>query len=166
MTPRLRLRKLVPEDAPLLVSLYGDPQVQETLPPREPVTIEREQAGIKRHLNSAWGKEGSGMFAVFDRASAEFVGCCGHLFWDIDGRRETEVSYAILPGHWRKGYATEVARALKDDAFTRLGRKRVISLVAPTNIGSARVAENNGMHIEKQTKLHDKYDVNVWVIER
>ncbi|MBV9148388.1 MAG: GNAT family N-acetyltransferase [Candidatus Eremiobacteraeota bacterium] len=165
-TKRLRLRKLRVEDAPLLVSLYGDPEVQKTLPQPEPVTVERERAIIERQLNGPWTKEGSGMFAVFEEDGGDFVGCCGHLFWDIDGVHETEVAYAIMPQHWRKGYATEAALALKEDAFKRLGVKRVISLVMPGNVGSEKVAQNNGMHIEKQTVLLEKYHVNVWAVER
>jgi len=164
-TVRLRLRKLRLEDAPLLAGLYGDPKVQETLPQPEPVTVEGERAIIGRHLENAWAREGSGLFAVFEQSTGEFVGCCGHLFWDIDGRHETEVAYAILPDHWRKGYATEAALALKDDAFKRLGKKRVISLVNPNNIGSARVAESNGMRIEKQTVILENYTVNIWAVE-
>ncbi len=133
-TKRLTLRKLQPEDAPLLVSLYGNAQVQQTLPQPEPVTVEREREIIQRQ-QGIWKKEGSGMFAVFETAGGDFVGCCGHLFWDIDGKHETEVAYALLPKHWRKGYATEAARALKEDAFERLGVKRVISLVMPGQRG-------------------------------
>jgi ribosomal-protein-alanine N-acetyltransferase len=165
-TARLRLRKLRLEDAPLLAALYGDPEVQKTLPQLEPVTVEREQAIIERHLEGMWANDGSGLFAVFEQSSGDFVGCCGHLFWDIDGTREAEVAYAIMPQHWRKGYATEAARALKEDAFTRLGKKRVISLIMPGNAGSAKVARNNGMRIEKQTMILDKFHVNVWLTER
>ncbi|MBV9972497.1 MAG: GNAT family N-acetyltransferase [Candidatus Eremiobacteraeota bacterium] len=165
-TERLRLRKLRLDDAPLLVSLYGNAEVQKTLPPLEPVTLERERDIIQRQLSGPWENDGTGMFAVFEKAGGDFVGCCGHLFWDIDDVHETEVAYALMPHHWRKGYATEAARTLKEDAFTRLGKDRVISLILPDNIGSAKVAQNNGMQIEKQTVLFGRYHVNVWAVLR
>ena len=71
-----------------------------------------------------------------------------------------------MPARWRKGYATEAARALKEDAFTRLDRDRVISLILPGNVGSEKVARNNGMQIEKQTVLFARYHVNVWAVAR
>ncbi len=166
LTPRLRLLKLRLEDAPLLAALYGDPQVLATIPRDQPVTVEQQRGVIERHLANAWDKEGSGLFAVFERESGDFVGCCGHLFWDIDGVHETEVGYAIVPRHWRKGYATEAARFLKSDAFERLGKRRVISLISPTNAGSMRVAQNNGMRLEKPTRFRPQYELNVWSVER
>ncbi|MBV9276985.1 MAG: GNAT family N-acetyltransferase [Candidatus Eremiobacteraeota bacterium] len=164
-TKRLWLREPTLEDAPLLVRLYGDAEVQKTLPQLEPVTVERMRETVARN-SERWDKEGSGMFVVFEKDSGDFAGCSGHLFWDIDGVHETEVAYAIMPAHWRKGYATEAALALKEDAFTRLDRKRVISLVMPGNVGSEKVAKNNGMQIEKQTVLLARYNVNVWAVAR
>ena len=165
VTTRLQMREPGTDDAPLLVSLYGHAEVQKTLPQLEPVTLQRMRETVARNAER-WEKEGSGMFVVFEKQAGDFVGCCGHLFWDIDDVHETEVAYAITPKHWRKGYATEAARALKEDAFQRLDRARVISLVMPGNVGSEKVAQNNGMHVEKQTVLLARYTVNVWAVSR
>jgi [ribosomal protein S5]-alanine N-acetyltransferase len=47
--------------------------------------------------------------------------------------------------------ATEAARACLDYAFSNLGLQRVISLIRPENLPSRRVAERNGMSVEKET---------------
>lgn len=66
-----------------------------------------------------------------------------------------------MPEAWGNGYATEAAVALADDAFTRLGRKRVISLVVPQNMASINVAIKNGMEFERQIILFEK-TVNIY----
>ncbi|MBV8689807.1 MAG: GNAT family N-acetyltransferase, partial [Candidatus Eremiobacteraeota bacterium] len=47
-TKRLWLREPTLEDAPLLVRLYGDAEVQKTLPQLEPVTVERMRETVAR----------------------------------------------------------------------------------------------------------------------
>ncbi len=55
------------------------------------------------------------------------------------------------PDYWNKGLTTEAARAVRDHAFRNLKLERVISLVHPDNVPSRRVAEKNGMKLEKET---------------
>ena len=50
-----------------------------------------------------------------------------------------------------RGIATEAARACMNYAFIELGEDRVISLIRPENLPSRRVAERNGMAVEKET---------------
>jgi RimJ/RimL family protein N-acetyltransferase len=47
--------------------------------------------------------------------------------------------------------ATEAAHAVRDYAFEVLKLERVISLIHPENDASRRVAEKNGMMLEKRT---------------
>jgi RimJ/RimL family protein N-acetyltransferase len=49
--------------------------------------------------------------------------------------------------------ATEAARAVRDYAFDILKLERVISLIHPENHASRRVAEKNGMMLEKVTQF-------------
>ena len=51
---------------------------------------------------------------------------------------------------WGKGYATEMAEALKNYAFQKMGWPRLIALIEPENEGSERVAVKVGMHLEKE----------------
>jgi RimJ/RimL family protein N-acetyltransferase len=46
---------------------------------------------------------------------------------------------------WGHGYATEAARASVEHAWSELGADRLISLIAPDNTPSRRVAERLGM---------------------
>jgi len=72
-----------------------------------------------------------------DGDSADFSGAEFGLFW------------AVSPRYQRQGYATETAKALIDDAFTRLGLRRIIATTTYDNAASMRVMEKVGMRIDK-----------------
>ena len=64
--------------------------------------------------------------------------------------------------YWGKGYATEMAQALKEYAFGQLGLTRIIALINPENVASAKVAQRIGMKLEKsivrgESALRDMY---------
>jgi RimJ/RimL family protein N-acetyltransferase len=69
---------------------------------------------------------------------------------EIEGIREIEVGYALARHAQGQGIATEAARACMNYAFTTLGEERIISLIRPENLPSRRVAERNGMAVEKE----------------
>jgi RimJ/RimL family protein N-acetyltransferase len=52
-----------------------------------------------------------------------------------------------------------------DYAFERLGRRRIISMIRPENMPSRRVAERNGLSIEKEVFWRG-YQHYVYAIER
>lgn len=62
---------------------------------------------------------------------------------------EMGLFWAISPAHQRQGYATEVARALIDFAFTELRLKRIVANTDYDNAASLAVMGKVGMHIEK-----------------
>ena len=64
-----------------------------------------------------------------------------------------EVGYHFRRDHWGHGYATEAARACMEYAFRQLAAEKVVSLILPENLPSRRVAERNGMQVERQV-LH------------
>ncbi len=98
---------------------------------------------------------------VFLKPDDQFVGIAGLLHQVIDNEREIEISYRILPNHWKNGYATEAAKACKEYAETKLGEKRLISLINPENNASKRVAQKLGAEKLKSTIFigvkHDVY---------
>jgi ribosomal-protein-alanine N-acetyltransferase len=78
------------------------------------------------------------------------IGHCGLLDKEVEGHAEIELVYVLAADSWGRGYATEIAIALRDYAFRELGLRRLISLIEPENIASMRVAEKAGMAFEKE----------------
>jgi [ribosomal protein S5]-alanine N-acetyltransferase len=88
-------------------------------------------------------------FAVVPRDEHTIVGYCG-FFHHAEVPRQIEIGYRLHPDYWNRGLITEAARAVRDHAFADLKLPRVISLIHPENIPSRRVAEKNGMKVEKE----------------
>lgn len=98
--------------------------------------------------------EKGGALALIDKDNGAFVGWCGLLIQEVDGVRELEVGYSIMPVYWGNGFATEAARKCMDEGFVRKLASSIISIIQIHNIPSQRVAEKNGMRIDRQTKHH------------
>jgi RimJ/RimL family protein N-acetyltransferase len=83
-----------------------------------------------------WELHGVGTFLVERRADGELVGRVGVKFFD----GHPELGWTLLPRHEGNGYATEAARAVRD----WYAAEYLISLIAPDNVRSERVAERLG----------------------
>ena len=147
-TPRLLLRHFEPEDADALEEVLLDEHNMRFFP----FTFDRArvEAWIAK---SRWRyeNEGPGLWAMIVKADGSFAGDCGLTRQEVDGVAETECGYHLARRAQGQGYATEAARACLNYAFDQLGRDRVISLIRAENSPSRRVAERNGMTIEKES---------------
>jgi RimJ/RimL family protein N-acetyltransferase len=161
-TERLVLRKPELGDLDGYAELWGDPEVVRFL---SGSTLPRDEvpAAIERMLGH-WERHGVGLFSVLRKEDGRLVGRVGYLLWDperwvnamheqLDGELELEVGWTIARSLWGSGYATEAALACRDNAFGELGRDRVISLIAPENVASIRVAEKIGESYERDVEL-------------
>ncbi|MBL0044007.1 MAG: GNAT family N-acetyltransferase [Flavobacteriales bacterium] len=80
------------------------------------------EADVEPWLAYQWSfvryeRDGSGLHALELLGTGEFVGLCGLLTQEVDGKMELEIGYHLLPGQWHKGFATEAAVFCK--AFAR-----------------------------------------------
>lgn len=140
-TDRLVLRMFRESDTDAYADMVGDPDVMRFLGGGKPVSREeawRNMALILGH----WHLRGFGMWAVVEKASGEMVGRVG--CWQPEGWPGLEVGWTLRRRFWGRGYATEAARASVAYAFDELDQARVISLIAPENVNSIRVAERLG----------------------
>lgn len=91
-----------------------------------------------------------GMNVMIDKKTNQFIGQCGLLIQTIENEQRLEIGYSILPEFWGKGYATEAAIKCKNYAFENKLANSLISMVHFENIGSKKVALNNGMSLEQR----------------
>ena len=147
-TPRLILRHFVPEDVDALSEVLCDRENMRFYPnPFERADVE---AWIQRNLRR-YQELSMGRWALVRKDDGVFAGDCGLVPQQVDGATQIEVGYALARRYQGQGLATEAARACLDYAFSKLELQRVISLIRPENLPSRRVAERNGMSIEKET---------------
>jgi RimJ/RimL family protein N-acetyltransferase len=146
-TERLILRYQEASDVPFLVDLWADPDVTRYLGgPRDRVWLESELEETARDPYS----EKYDLWPVVEKETGQIVGHCGLLEKEVEGRTEIELIYIMATSAWGKGYATEIARALKRHAVDNLSIRRLIALIEPENAASERVAEKVGMRLERE----------------
>lgn len=158
----MELREITADDLDGLLEIWGDPEtmryflnVLDHQAMRE--WIERNQRRYEQY--------GHGLWAVILRSERKLIGDCGLSIQEVDGVEELEVGYHFNRKYWGRGFAAEAARACMDYAFERLGRRRVISMVRPENEPSRRLAERNGLLIEKEIFWRG-YQHYVYAIEK
>lgn len=152
-TPRLVLRAFCGDDFEAYAQLCADPEVMRFLGAGEPLGREdawRNLAVMAGH----WSLRGFGPWAAVEKASGEFVGRIG--FFEPQGWPDFELGWVLARPYWKRGLATEAAKAALEFAFTTLRRRRVISLIRPQNAASIRVAERIGEHLDGSVQLMGK----------
>ena len=150
-TERLRLRPFRRSDLDDYAALHADPEVLRHLATgAEPWDRGRSWRHLA-FLMGHWQLGGSGMWAVEQKESGTFVGVV--CFAAPEGWPGFELAWKLARRWWGNGYATEAARAALDYAFTALGQERIISLIAPENRASIRVAERLGERLQGRTGI-------------
>jgi RimJ/RimL family protein N-acetyltransferase len=148
-TPRLNLRRLLPEDLQPLYSLYRDPEIRRYFPDGTR-TLEETKSELEFFLNGHPEFPELGLWATIERATGAFVGRCGLLPWNIDGAHEVELAFLIAKSRWREGLAAEASLGIVEHARTVLRLKRLICLPMPGNAASVGVAQKVGMKFERE----------------
>src|SRR6476646_1404592 len=146
-TERLILRSFRDEDVDAMAQLFANPDFM-----RFSLGVYTERKQTVAFIEKVMGWDRARMpsqFAVIPRGEHAVIGYCGfHHHPEVPG--EVEIGYRLHPHYWNRGLITEAARAVRDHAFADLKLPRVISLIHPENTPSRRVAEKNGMKVEKE----------------
>ncbi len=141
-TPRLVLREMTRDDLPFLAAMLGHPEVMRFYPDSV------RQAGAEPWLErqrARYERDGHGLWLVEDRATGEPVGQAGMVLHEVEGQPLPEIGYLIHRPFWRRGYASEAAAGVRDQAFEERGLEAVYSLIRPENVPSQGVARKIGM---------------------
>ena len=149
-TSRLVLRELGLDDLNFVAAMLAHPEVMKFWP--RPYLRDEAEAGIIK-FQDRYLTDGFDYLLAVDKASGQPIGQAGLLRQEVNGVVETGIGYIIHRPFWRQGYATEAAMACRDYAFDTLGKKRIVVLVRPENIGSQMVARKIGSQPEGTTVL-------------
>lgn len=139
-TDRLLLRGFRDEDGEAWAEICADEETMSWLA-REPM----DRGDAWRHmaeLAGHWQLKGYGQWAMEERDGGELVGRAG-LYFPADWPG-LEVGWLVRRDRWGRGYATEAGAAAVRFAFEQVGADHVLSLIAPENVASRRVAEKLG----------------------
>lgn len=105
---------------------------------------------LERYASNRYGLQ-----FLYLKNSGILIGQCGLLLQEIDGVEELEVGYHILSKYWGLGYAPEAARMFMNFAQEQKLAKSIISIIDVRNNNSMRVAQKNGLKLDKSTVWND-----------
>ena len=158
-TERLLLRKPTVADVGDPPAFLTDPRVVDFLG-----GVDDDPSGVVQRWLEEWDVCRAGKLIV-ETGAGERIGRVGVNFYDpvrwvrsSSAGAQPELTWALAHEHWGKGYATEAAAAVRD----WLGREDLISLIAPQNIRSQRVAERLGARPTETVELPDRGPHVVW----
>jgi RimJ/RimL family protein N-acetyltransferase len=142
-TQRLVLRPISPDDVDALHAFWTDPSVRKYLWDNE--IIARETVvEIIRDSEACFRELGSGLFAIeLATQPGQLVGFCG--LRHMNGSRDVELLYGILPRYWGEGMVTEAAREVLRHGFESCGLARIMGVTDTPNQRSVRVMQRLGM---------------------
>ncbi|MCA5012404.1 MULTISPECIES: GNAT family N-acetyltransferase [unclassified Enterococcus] len=144
---RLYLRELSEDDLEDLCAILQD---EETMYAYEaPFTDEKVTDWLNWNLAS-YQKNQFGLWAIVDKNEENFVGQCGIVYSEVEGKNLLEIGYLLNKRYWHKGYASEASALCLNYAKNILQAQKICSIIRDTNSASQKVAENNGMTIVQE----------------
>jgi ribosomal-protein-alanine N-acetyltransferase len=146
-TRRLTLRRLGPADLDELAAIFAQREVWE-FPHRRGTTRAETEAFLDQQ-HALWCEHGFGGCAARERAGDALLGVIGLSVPTLgtEPRAPVSVGWRLAPAAWGKGYASEGAAALVDEALTTLDYDRIACITQPENVRSVRVAQRLGMSL-------------------
>lgn len=141
-TPRLRVRRLGPNDADAMAEVYGDADAMRYVGDGTPLPASEARRWVDVTLAN-YAKRGYGMSAIEEAATGQVIGFCGLVH--PGGQAEAEIKYALRRSHWGRGLATEAAAGLLAWGASAHGLRHVIATTYPANTASHRVLLKAGM---------------------
>lgn len=132
------------------MGILWDPEVvaQKQVTLREPpggLDLAQKNTGDMRRQ---WERRGYGQWSVVEKVTGEVVGCVG--FYHPQGPWPgVDLGWVLHRSRWGHGLATEAARAALEWAWNCTAIERVVSLIAPDDLRSIRIATKIGERFER-----------------
>lgn len=158
-TKRCILREICMEDMQALFDLYAEPGMTDYIEPLYP--WEQELEYEKSYIEHMYRLYEYGMWVVIEKDTGKLIGRAGlehreypkeERLEETDKDMELEMGYAIGTAYQRKGYATEVCRAIIAYAGQNLDYPRINCLIEKENTASIRFIESIGFTFVGESK--------------
>jgi RimJ/RimL family protein N-acetyltransferase len=149
-TARLLLRVPQPADAAALMDILWEPEVVA----QKQVTLREPPGGLDlawrntHDMIRQWELRGYGQWSVIERATGQLIGCVG-FYHPQRPWPGVDLGWIIERSRRGRGVATEAATAALGWIWARSDVDRVISLIAPDDFRSIRIATKIGERFER-----------------
>lgn len=161
-TKRLIVKPTSLDNFENVYALLSDPEVMRYVG-RGVKTREETQESLEKMIRHK-EKHGFSFGDVYEKDTGLFVGRAGLIYLEMkDDQPDIEVGYTLHKQFWKKGYATELAKAFLDWGFKNLPVNKLVAVIRPENEESRRVLEKSAMHYVGRVNCYDtdvaKYEI-------
>ncbi len=150
-TPRLRLRRLEPGDAPFILDLLNQPSWLQYIGDKGVRTLDDARRYIEQGPLVMYARLGFGLYLVELKDGSLPIGLCGLL--KRDSLDDVDLGFAFLPAYWSQGYAREAASAALAQGEQAFGLRRIVAITLPDNRSSIRLLQAVGFAQERTLRL-------------
>lgn len=155
-TDRLLLRRVNAGDVKEILMLRSNPKTMQYIPRPLIKTDEEALEHIAMIDHKIEVNEGIN-WAVTLKDSPKLIGIIGHYRIKPEHYR-AEIGYMLLPYYQGKGIMTEAVKAVVHYGFNDLKLHSIEAVIAPENLASAKVLENNNFVKEAHFKDYEFYE--------
>ena len=155
-TQRLTLRELHAGDAAFIHDLVNQPAWLRHIGDKGVRTLADAQRYILDGPVRMYARHGHGLWLVMTRRRGVSIGLCGLL--KRDALEHPDLGFALLPAHWRQGYAHEAASAVMTHARNALGLGTVLAITTPGNHASRQLLLELEFRYERRCRLSQDAD--------
>ena len=142
-TERLRIRPFRQKDAKRLYTIHAEDAVKKWIPNESYEDRKEAEEAIEFFTDCVNHGELPYVLAVELKATGELIGDTGVN--EVEGKpNEVEIGYVISEKHSRKGYASELVKAMTEFTVLKFGISVLYGRVMRGNDASVRVLEKNG----------------------
>jgi RimJ/RimL family protein N-acetyltransferase len=168
-TERLLLEPLDASRLEDFVALTADPDTMRYWEPGRPLTRDAAERNFTASLARV-REHGFGRRWIVSKETGVGLGFTetkhfGDSCADV-GPDEVEIGWMLAPAAWGRGYATEAGRAVRDEAFGRLGLESIVAVHHPANAASGRVTEKLGMAFERDVVARNGWPYRFYRLTR
>ncbi|MEN9644409.1 MAG: hypothetical protein RL238_1078 [Actinomycetota bacterium] len=152
-TPRLTVRTMRAEDAPVVAAYRDDPAVSHFQDWDLPYTLERAQERIATRAAFTGPTPGEWVNLALVLGDPDTGTVIGDVACHLDDTSSVaEIGYTLRTEFQGKGYASEAAGALVDHLLATTPVHRIEASLDPENVPSMRVLEAIGMTMESLSR--------------
>jgi RimJ/RimL family protein N-acetyltransferase len=147
---RAGFRTWTPDDLPLALSLWGDPQVTRLIDARGQLSETQVRERLLKEIatHETYGVQ---YWPAFLLDTNDFIGCCGLRPYKPE-ERVYELGVHLCAAFWGKRIATELLHAVMEYAFRQLDFRALFAGHNPNNHGSRHILQRLGFR-----HTHDEY---------
>lgn len=156
-TERLTLRKLNLDDAAFIFEIVNTKGWISNIGDRNIRSLKDAENYISSGPLKSYHENNFGMWIIEKKLDGTPIGLCGLI--KRPGLEDIDIGYALLPKHYKQGYALESAKAVLDYGSNYLKIDKIVAICNTDNLDSIRLLNKIGLKIEKTMLIDDKNEV-------